>query len=1048
MKRLAWVTFLFFILAGSIFAGGKKNILFSDNFQSYQNGSPGAPDWHITKGDWHVENGKFFQTSSDYDCGALLDFYLNESFELSFKFRVISGTPGAGFFFHSRDLNATKFSHMCRFESETTMLVGRFVNGEYESTHNVILKKQNFSRWHKIRLLVNQEKSTFSIFLDDSPLASDEPLSFTGGFCGLQSSGGEIAFDDVQLKILPMKKKIHNLSWIDRFVLAEGKKIVFPRTAQGIVDKIDFSGKVLQTIGAPEKMRGQLNKPTSIAMFANGDFVVSDSAAGKIHIFSRQGKWLRMTGGADKLAAAGDVTVDDERRIYVIDRKEAQVFVFDENLKKMTDFGKGRLENPAAIDVRDDSIFVLNNGTHRVEIFRWNSEKIENLGNFSFHAGIGKDILVDKKFIYVTADREIRLFARNGKFIKNFHGELLADFHPSGLAADRHDKIYVSDPLQGKIFIFDEDLSEISPVVEFSPNRNASIRFGSGKKQKAGIRVTQNDSVIFQKIGNEEIEHRFVLANLPTSTVYHFSISPTYPQIPKAKKWSKPFVFITPPDSGKKHFWRIPMVTIIFTNVLDTAKWKTDFPPLPDLSENEINRIKAQINDGVKFYWMNSGMNLWLDNKFIVVKKHYFRHQLFGSEWWYPPREEMVEQAIEDAGYKVEQFKSVLYLACVRDFDEEKGEYFLRGRGGGFTSGLSANGKFGLSYWEVTHANHFSGNNWLMAHEFHHQLDELFLLSGYPEYWFNHFSPTIGTAAHFGEHFDGNAWILRNWDQAKWFDLKYGEMVFADDKDMDGIPDNDPRVPVDEKRLGTSPLFRDYDHDGVADGDEIKFSNWIVEGCGETYGGAAVFPDLLSPDTDRDGIGDADDPYPLYPFPPRIFYVDSTFSADNLAAKFLFARLTDKRIHAEVFAAWDSSAVTFFFKTDRLAPVKLMLDSDADGWFLGRDNLRFYLTPENDSTLTAKIEVVNCSRPDRWPFHDTELAKKVKFEHEIQLLDNSYLIFLKIYKNEFLGLALKKGEEIGVNIGFKVMMDEKGHQRYVTIFEPNRFFDVELKNLP
>ena len=199
------------------------------------------------------------------------------------------------------------------------------------------------------------------------------------------------------------------------------------------------------------------------------------------------------------------------------------------------------------------------------------------------------------------------------------------------------------------------------------------------------------------------------------------------------------------------------MATIIFTNVLDSSKLKPSFPELPPLDEYELNRIKSQVEDGIRFYWMNSGMNLFLDNDYIIVDEQLFHHQVFGSQWWYPPKEDWVTKAIGKRGNKVEDYVAVLYLACVRDFNEKTGKYELRGKGGGFTAGIGANSQYGLSYWEVTHANHGSGNNWLMAHEFHHQLDELFLVSGYPEYWFNHFSPTVNTAADFGEHFDGNA---------------------------------------------------------------------------------------------------------------------------------------------------------------------------------------------------------------------------------------------------------------------------------------------------
>jgi len=516
--------------------------------------------------------------------------------------------------------------------------------------------------------------------------------------------------------------------------------------------------------------------------------------------------------------------------------------------------------------------------------------------------------------------------------------------------------------------------------------------------------------------------------------------------IPPAEKFSKKYAFIMPAEQGKKHYWRLPMVTIIFTNVLDTAKWEPSFPELPALPEDELNRIQSQVDDGVRFYWMNSGMNLFIDNEYVVVDKKLFHHDIFGSQWWYPPKEEWVNRAIEQAGKKVEDYVAVLFLACVRDFNEKTGKYELRGRGGGFTAGIGANSQYGLSYWEVTHANHGSGNNWLMTHEFHHQLDELFLVSGYPEYWFNHFSPTVNTAADFGEHFDGNAWILKNWPVANWYDLKFGEIQFTVDQDMDGIPDDDPLLPMDEKRLFSNPKLNDSDRDGVSDLDEIKFSNWIIEGCGETYGGAAQLPNLIDSNTDEDGLDDSQDPYPLYPFEPIInfgnFFPKDSSAKTNFGKP--FARLIDNRIHADAFAKWDSTSLNFIFKTDRLAPIKLMVDADADGWFIGRDNYLIYLRPRENMKLETELVIFNSSDPKRWPFHDTELAKKISISSEIEMVDDEYVVRVSIPKDEYTGMNLGQGEKLGVNIGFSVIMDAEGHQRYVTIFEPNRFFDVEL----
>ena len=57
-----------------------ENEIFSDNFEGYQDGSDGFPVWNITKGDWITKDGMFYQKSLEYDCGAMLDLFIDYSF--------------------------------------------------------------------------------------------------------------------------------------------------------------------------------------------------------------------------------------------------------------------------------------------------------------------------------------------------------------------------------------------------------------------------------------------------------------------------------------------------------------------------------------------------------------------------------------------------------------------------------------------------------------------------------------------------------------------------------------------------------------------------------------------------------------------------------------------------------------------------------------------------------------------------------------------------------------------------------------------------------
>ncbi|UCE05752.1 MAG: NHL repeat-containing protein [bacterium] len=1027
-------------------------IILSDNFESYQNGSNGMPIWTVTKGFWQIEKGKFVQKTKQYDCGVMLNIFLDTSFEIATNFRVIEGEAGAGFFFHSEDYHSTEFSHMSRFESNQSMLIGHFMQGGYECTHSARFKKQNFSKWHRLVLRVDQDQRQYSIFLDDKPISESEPILFPAGYCGLQSSGGVIEFDNVTLTRLSMKREPVALSWLRHFLVTKKNEIVVPHQAKGIIQRVNIQGKLIGSFGTHINYKGQFEKPTSIARLSNGDYVIGDEGLHCIHIFDKKGNWKNSVGyfgsGNEQFNQPADICANEKDNIFVVDTGNNRIQVWDKELNFITEFGKNELDHPVAVATNKEKVYVLNNGMNQVEIYLRNHNKTAWQGDFGFGSGQARDMLIHDHNIYIAVGNEIRLFNEQGDLIKKFRGESIKGIYPFGLAIDKDEQIYVADFRTGHIIVLDKGLSEPQPMVNFLSNTQAEITFQSNKEVQASLRITRQDSVIFDHSDNKALEHRFEIENLTPSTTYHVQFSPTVQTIPQSDGFSRKYAFITPPEPGKKHYWSLPMATIIFTSVLDTARWKPSFPALPPLPQDELDRIKAQIEDGIRFYWTNSAMNLYIDNDYIIVDDRLFHHEIFGSQWWHPPKQGWVNRAIEKAGNKIENYIAVLYLACVRDFNEKIGKYQLRGRGGGFTAGIGANSQYGLSYWEVTHANHGSGNNWLMTHEFHHQLDELFLVSGYPEYWFNHFSPTINTADDFGEHFDGNAWILKNWPVPNWYNLKFGELKFTVDEDNDGIPDNDPSLPLDEKRLQSSPRIGDTDGDGLSDLAEVTRSNWIIEGCGETYGGARLFPNLWNSDTDGDELSDNEDPYPLYPFKPVINFGPTNFdeiSTEVIEQKIPFANFFDNRIHAIVYAGWDSSNLCFAFKMDRLAPIKLMIDADADGWFIGRNNYLIYLQPENDSTLTTDLQIINCSHPQKWPFHDDELAKKISVTAKMKQIDDECLVNVIISKNESTGLELEAGEKIGVNIGFSITMDSEGHQRYITIFEPNRFFDVTLE---
>lgn len=116
-----------------------------------------------------------------------------------------------------------------------------------------------------------------------------------------------------------------------------------------------------------------------------------------------------------------------------------------------------------------------------------------------------------------------------------------------------------------------------------------------------------------------------------------------------------------------------------------------------------------------------------------------------------------------------------------------------------------------------------------------------------------------GQLLDLGEAWDGQALLARNsawWDRTPSPWRRPFEII---DSDEDGLADNDPRLPIDELRLGTSAHAIDTDGDGLED---------FFEVAAGVYSGSN--PRLA--DTDGDGIPDGKDPWPLSDFAGTIPY--------------------------------------------------------------------------------------------------------------------------------------------------------------------------------
>lgn len=135
-----------------------------------------------------------------------------------------------------------------------------------------------------------------------------------------------------------------------------------------LVYKFTMDGQVLLKLGqkgvaGDNNSPGTFNRPTDVAVAANGDFFVSDGYGNsRVVKFSKDGKFIKIIGGT-KGAEPGQfnlphsVVIDSRGRLLVGDRQNARVQIFDQN-GKFLEMWAG-LGKPYGLYIaKDDTLYV------------------------------------------------------------------------------------------------------------------------------------------------------------------------------------------------------------------------------------------------------------------------------------------------------------------------------------------------------------------------------------------------------------------------------------------------------------------------------------------------------------------------------------------------------------------------------------------------------------------------------------------------------------------------------------------------------------------
>ncbi len=151
-------------------------------------------------------------------------------------------------------------------------------------------------------------------------------------------------------------------------------------------------GELLMTIGTldqPSTNGEPFNHPTDVALSSSGEIYVSDGYGNtRMHKFSAEGEHLLSWGtpgdGASEFNLPHSVWVDDNDRVYVADRENHRIQIFDPQGTFIDQWTGFRQPTDFFLDV--DGCLYIAELQHRVSILNLDGEVLGRMGGESNHA--------------------------------------------------------------------------------------------------------------------------------------------------------------------------------------------------------------------------------------------------------------------------------------------------------------------------------------------------------------------------------------------------------------------------------------------------------------------------------------------------------------------------------------------------------------------------------------------------------------------------------------------------------------------------------------
>jgi len=263
-----------------------------------------------------------------------------------------------------------------------------------------------------------------------------------------------------------------------------------------------------------EPIQNHLSHPTAVALDLYENMYVTESIENRLQIFSQSGAYIKTLSG---LSEPLGVAVDQQGRIFVGNKLDRNVEVYDTNLNFLFKLGSGNGEfsQPTAIAIYEDRVYVADSLEDVIKVYHPDGSfnfsfghTGSEAGQFNFPISLAVNelslelIVLDRQHIESLTGTgqgaRIQIFDMNGLFKRSFGERGIGDGKlgkPAGVEVDSEGRIYVTDTYQQLVQVFDANGTFLTSLYNVDHQLRTPIGIKRGDSNRLFIASLHTGSV-------------------------------------------------------------------------------------------------------------------------------------------------------------------------------------------------------------------------------------------------------------------------------------------------------------------------------------------------------------------------------------------------------------------------------------------------------------------------------------------------------------------------------------------------------------------------